>query len=85
MSNRDQAAKINRAEKPVTRSSTSPAKVEAQSEFSAPVEAKQIFQQTQVDPQALHPHDLLRLQRSVGNRAVQRLLATQTIQARLTV
>ncbi len=85
MSNKDQSAKINRAEKTATRSSTSPAKIEDQTKFSSSAEAKQAFQQTRVDPQALHPHDLLRLQRSVGNRAVQRLIASRAIQAKLTV
>ena len=85
MPHKEQAAKINRVERSTTRSPTSPTKIEEQSKFSSTAETKQTFQQTRIDPQALRPHALLHLQRTIGNHAVQRLLATRTIQTKLTI
>jgi 5-methylcytosine-specific restriction endonuclease McrA len=44
-----------------------------------------VLQQAMADPRTIRPADILALQRRYGNQAVQRLLATRTIQAKLTV
>jgi hypothetical protein len=80
-----QATDIKRTDKPAGRLSGSPSKTEESLTATTVLVAEQIQPQAHTDARMLNPHEVLRLQRTLGNRAVNRLLATRSIQAKLSV
>ena len=75
MPNKVQATETKRAEKPVTRPSAAHAKTEEQLESTQQSSTAPIQPQDQIDPRSLTSGNVLQLQRTIGNRAVNQLLS----------
>jgi len=80
-----QPARIRELDKFFTRLTAFPSIVERQQKFPSALERKRLIQQIHAPQSLRRPDDILRLQRSLGNHAVNQLMANRSIQAKLMV